>query len=375
MAKWLHNDPRRRSRMAYRHEDIAAVPRGWRVRTVTPPGSGARVRIAYPPGPRRKGAGRVISILHPTRNPAYSSYFEGHHGGVEEKYFHATSLQDAKRQARAYGSAHRLRPTTLWELKSTTRAGRRYAGEWARPLVGRSEMAHKHRGRRRRRNDPDPRRRRRRGYYARHRRNDPDPRRRRRHGYGRRRHNPVDITHAATNPAGYLTQAAFGLGGAYGVIVLGNAVGSFFPTLYQDVTVTGKIVRALTRGGVAYAGHYVTRGLDAANRAALQIGAAVGIVGSLALDLIGTSFALGAGDQTQTFAGILAPVGLAGAGAHVPVRWMPGATVGAYVPGRNFPGIGKTGAYIRPRERPGIGGLGDLALYGMGDALLYHKMS
>lgn len=53
----------------YRHEEIAAVPRGWRVRTLV---RGAhRIRVAYPPGPRRKGTGKPISILHPRgENPS-----------------------------------------------------------------------------------------------------------------------------------------------------------------------------------------------------------------------------------------------------------------------------------------------------------------
>jgi hypothetical protein len=48
---------------AYRHEDIARAPRGWRVRSRS---RGRHVvRIAFPPGPRRKGAGQVVEILHP----------------------------------------------------------------------------------------------------------------------------------------------------------------------------------------------------------------------------------------------------------------------------------------------------------------------
>jgi hypothetical protein len=59
-------------RRKFRHQDIAAVPRGWKVRTVKE--KGHDIRIAYPPGPRRKGAGRLISILHPVseRNPGPS---------------------------------------------------------------------------------------------------------------------------------------------------------------------------------------------------------------------------------------------------------------------------------------------------------------
>jgi len=52
------------TRAQFRHEDVATVPRGWKVRTVTQR-TGHQARIAFPPGPRRKGAGRLISILHP----------------------------------------------------------------------------------------------------------------------------------------------------------------------------------------------------------------------------------------------------------------------------------------------------------------------
>jgi len=43
---------------------VAAVPRGYKVRTVTHP-SGHRVRVAFPPGRRSTGSGKLVSILHP----------------------------------------------------------------------------------------------------------------------------------------------------------------------------------------------------------------------------------------------------------------------------------------------------------------------
>jgi hypothetical protein len=52
------------SKSKFRHEDIRAVPKGYKVRNITHP-SGHQVRVAYPPGPRRKGSGEVISVLHP----------------------------------------------------------------------------------------------------------------------------------------------------------------------------------------------------------------------------------------------------------------------------------------------------------------------
>lgn len=47
----------------FRREDVASVPGGWKVRTVK---AGAhRVRVAFPPGRKQKGSGRLVSVLHP----------------------------------------------------------------------------------------------------------------------------------------------------------------------------------------------------------------------------------------------------------------------------------------------------------------------
>lgn len=53
----------------FKHEEIAPVPRGYKVRTVR---RGAHeIRIAVPPGPRRRGAGVLVEILHPAgENPS-----------------------------------------------------------------------------------------------------------------------------------------------------------------------------------------------------------------------------------------------------------------------------------------------------------------
>jgi hypothetical protein len=47
----------------FRHEDVAAVPTGWKVRTVK--AGSHRVRVAFPPGRKQKGSGRLVSVLHP----------------------------------------------------------------------------------------------------------------------------------------------------------------------------------------------------------------------------------------------------------------------------------------------------------------------
>jgi hypothetical protein len=53
---------------AYKHEDVRAVPRGYRVRTVI--AGDHRVRVAFPPGRKQTGSGVVVSVLHPrNENP------------------------------------------------------------------------------------------------------------------------------------------------------------------------------------------------------------------------------------------------------------------------------------------------------------------
>jgi hypothetical protein len=52
----------------FRHEDRASVPSGWKVRTVKE--GKHRLRLAFPPGRRHEGSGRLVSILHPVgENP------------------------------------------------------------------------------------------------------------------------------------------------------------------------------------------------------------------------------------------------------------------------------------------------------------------
>lgn len=47
----------------YRTQDVARTPRGHRVRTVL--SGGHVIRIAFPAGARRRGAGKVVQVLHP----------------------------------------------------------------------------------------------------------------------------------------------------------------------------------------------------------------------------------------------------------------------------------------------------------------------
>jgi hypothetical protein len=52
----------------YRTQHVSTVPAGWRVRSKR--AGGHVVRIAFPPGRRKKGSGKVVEVLHPKReNP------------------------------------------------------------------------------------------------------------------------------------------------------------------------------------------------------------------------------------------------------------------------------------------------------------------
>ena len=52
----------------YRTQHVAAAPSGYHVRTI--PSGEHWIRLAFPPGPRRRGSGRLVEILHPAgENP------------------------------------------------------------------------------------------------------------------------------------------------------------------------------------------------------------------------------------------------------------------------------------------------------------------
>jgi hypothetical protein len=162
------------------------------------------------------------------------------------------------------------------------------------------------------------------------------------------------------NPANVLTQAGMGVLGAFGVIAVGNYVGTFIPTVYLDTSITGKVTRAVTRGVVAYAADFATKGMNAASRVALQTGALIGIVGSFLFDVLGSTFALGPGDTAVSLANIM-PGAAATAGVY------------AYGGGRHRP-IAGTGAYARRLPHQTVTGLETVALAGVTDALMYHPM-
>jgi hypothetical protein len=54
----------------FRVEHVQPKPQGWRARTILTH-TGHEIRLGFPPGRRRKGAGRLLQILHPkTENPS-----------------------------------------------------------------------------------------------------------------------------------------------------------------------------------------------------------------------------------------------------------------------------------------------------------------
>jgi hypothetical protein len=90
----------------YRVEHVAETPRGWRVRTKMM--ATHMLRIAFPPGPRKKGAGKVVEIFHPAnenpcaivnrrtrRNPAHAEELQD----AEQLYetFHGESPEEIVR--------------------------------------------------------------------------------------------------------------------------------------------------------------------------------------------------------------------------------------------------------------------------------------
>ena len=103
------------SRAQFTHEDIAAVPRGYRVRTITHP-SGAQVRVAFPKGPRRKGSGQLVSILHPNH-------------GTNPQGLHLSLCTDPD-------ISSQLNPQAISYLKAAAKASKAGKFEQAQKLFG-----------------------------------------------------------------------------------------------------------------------------------------------------------------------------------------------------------------------------------------------
>jgi hypothetical protein len=124
----------------FRHEDIRAVPKGWKVRTITHE-SGHRVRVAYPPGPRKKGAGEVISILHPLTgsnpcanpckaNPGIIAALKEKFGELKEKVKAAVSKKTESNPKRNRKSqiTNRKSKKNLDEIKQAAQLAGKFKG-------------------------------------------------------------------------------------------------------------------------------------------------------------------------------------------------------------------------------------------------------
>lgn len=112
-----------------RTEHVAETPRGWKVRTITPGAdSKHEVRIAFPPGRRKKGSGRVVEILHPSaeKNPKCALSEKARKNPGELLIFGNPGTLGKKRAAR--DRAARIRTARLNPKKKTLRP-RRNASE------------------------------------------------------------------------------------------------------------------------------------------------------------------------------------------------------------------------------------------------------
>jgi len=114
-----------------RTEHVATSPRGWKVRTIAPgPDSKHEVRIAFPPGRRKKGSGRVVEILHPAgeKNPKCALSEKARKNPGELLIFGNPSTAAKKRTTRDRASrirAARLNPKARYG-KVFTERGTKY---------------------------------------------------------------------------------------------------------------------------------------------------------------------------------------------------------------------------------------------------------
>lgn len=86
----------------FRHQEVRSVPAGYKVRTVK--AGSHEVRVAFPPGPRRKDSGIVVGILHPKhengcsvamKNPAELLLMGANPGGRVKASSHGGGIYDS----------------------------------------------------------------------------------------------------------------------------------------------------------------------------------------------------------------------------------------------------------------------------------------
>jgi len=108
-----------------RTEHVAETPRGWKVRTIAPGAdSKHEVRIAFPPGRRKKGSGKVVEILHPAgeKNPKCALSEKARKNPGELLIFGNPSTVEKKRTAR--DRAARIRAARLNPKKKSVKPRR-----------------------------------------------------------------------------------------------------------------------------------------------------------------------------------------------------------------------------------------------------------
>lgn len=99
----------------YRTEHIAEVPQRWKVRTVT---HGTHlVRLAFPPGKRKKGSGKLIEILHPVNeNPCAMVQERGPQSATRETVKNPGAMEAAADLSREF---HGIDPRQVSTVQET----------------------------------------------------------------------------------------------------------------------------------------------------------------------------------------------------------------------------------------------------------------
>lgn len=184
---------------------------------------------------------------------------------------------------------------------------------------------------------------------------------RRRHHRRRYRRNPIirnpgasvpSLRGIMSNPLGMVTTGAVGVASAY----LTNTIPNMFG-LFQGTDLVSKVLRGASRVVVGTFVYGLMRSVSPRNANAAAVGAALGSVGALVLDLANTNLVLGYGDQTRTPMNLIGGLSTAFSGYGAYTRPM-----------------GRLGAYTRPMGRlragmAGIHGPGSMSMMGMGTSI------
>lgn len=116
----------------YRVEHVAEVPRGWRVRTKMQ--STHMLRIAFPPGRKRKGAGKVVEIFHPVNeNPCAMTRTKQREARERAERIRGARLSRGNpdttgQAAELYEQFHGESPQKILELQESDTARKVYTG-------------------------------------------------------------------------------------------------------------------------------------------------------------------------------------------------------------------------------------------------------